>query len=148
MKPPILPILLLAITACTTHVQQEKTIPLAGTWQLVSSVLIERGDTTVTDHLRSEKMIKIINQDHFAFLRHDLAQGKDSTALYVSGGGRYTLEGDQYTEYLEFCTAREWEGHTFQFIVSIQNDTLIQQGRERIESLGVDRLNTETYVRL
>ena len=93
-------------------------------------------------------MIKIINQDHFAFLRHDLAQGKDSTTLYVSGGGRYTLEGDQYTEYLEFCTAREWEGHTFQFTVSIQNDTLIQQGRERIESLGVDRLNTETYVRL
>ena len=93
-------------------------------------------------------MIKIINASHFAFLNHDLNNGKDSTAVFGAGGGVYTLEGDQYTEYLEYCSYREWEGHTFQFTVTVQNDTLTQRGVEKIENLGVDRLNIERYSRI
>jgi hypothetical protein len=33
-------------------------------------------------------------------------------------------------------------------MVSINNDTLIQQGIEKIDSLGVNRINIEKYVRL
>lgn len=52
-------------------------------------------------------MIKIINETHFSFLNHDMKKGKDSTKVFVAGGGRYTLEGDQYNEFLEYCSARE-----------------------------------------
>jgi hypothetical protein len=58
------------------------------------------------------------------------------------------LVGNQYTEHLEYCSAREWEGHDFHFTVSIRNDTLIQTGEEKLESEGVNRLNTEKYVRV
>jgi hypothetical protein len=122
--------------------------PLEGTWKLISGTLIERGDTTVTDYTGNESMIKIINASHFAFLRHDLNEGQDSTAVFVAGGGVYTLEGDQYTEHLEYCSAREWEGNTFQFTVTLDGDTLTQEGVEKVEELGVERLNVEKYVRI
>ena len=94
-------------------------------------------------------MIKIINDSHFAFLRHDLNKGKDSVkAIYSSGGGRYTLSGNQYTEQLDYCDAREWEGHVFNFTVTIKNDTLIQHGIEKIEKLGIDRVIIERYIRV
>lgn len=121
--------------------------PLVGTWQLMSATLIEKGDTTVTDHTKGESFIKIINDTHFAFLRHDLEGGKDS-ALFVSGGGRYTLEGDTYTERLEYCSARNWEGNDFTFKVKLSGDTLVQSGVEKVESAGVDRVNTERYIRV
>lgn len=93
-------------------------------------------------------MIKIINDSHFAFLRHDLNKGQDSPAIFVAGGGSYTLQGDRYTENLEYCSEREWEGSTFEFTVAIEGDTLIQQGIEKVESLGVERYNIEKYVRV
>lgn len=142
----------LCVAACSSENKinsSEKEKPaIEGTWQLVSGTLIEKGDTTVTDHTKGEKMIKIINGDHFAFLRHDLHQGKDSSAIYSAGGGKYTLEGNQYTEHLEFFTDRAWENNSFKFTVSIQNDTLTQKGVEKVEKLGVERLNIEKYVRI
>ena len=131
-----------------TAPQKQDPSPLEGTWQLMSGTIIEKGDTTVTDYSGNQSMIKIINATHFAFLNHDLKKGKDSTATFAAGGGVYTLDGDQYTEYLEYCSAREWEGNTFQFTVTIEGDTLTQRGTEKIENLGVERLNIERYKRL
>jgi hypothetical protein len=79
---------------------------------------------------------------------HDLNQGKDSLAVFASGAGRYTLRDSLYTEHLEYCSDRNWEGHDFSFVVTIQSDTLVQSGVERIESEGIDRVNIEKYVRL
>ncbi|MBO9611670.1 MAG: hypothetical protein J7619_03185 [Dyadobacter sp.] len=121
---------------------------LEGTWKLLSGTLIEKGDTTVTDYTRKVSFIKVINGSHFAFLQHDLNKGKDSTASFSAGGGAYTLKDSAYTEKLEYCTAREWEGNEFHFTISIQNDTLIQRGVEKVEAAGVERLNIEKYVRV
>lgn len=123
-------------------------VPLQGTWKLLSGTLIEAGDTVATDYTRSEEMIKIINDNHFAFLRHDLSKGQDSLKVFVAGGGRYTLEDNRYTEHLEFCSAREWEGSTFEFTIAIDGDTLIQQGVESVAAAGVERYNIEKYVRV
>jgi len=147
-------VVLLAVAALSCDYQKNSSIQNAapdgieGTWQLISGTIIENDDTTITDYTKNQSMIKIINASHFAFLTHDLKKGKDSTALFAAGGGVYTLEGDQYTEYLEYCSYREWEGNTFQFTVTVGNDTLIQRGVEKIENLGVDRLNIEKYSRI
>lgn len=93
-------------------------------------------------------MIKIINATHFSFLNHDLNKGNDSTSTFAAGGGAYSLDGNMYTEFLEYCSYREWEGNTFPFTVTIKDDTLIQQGVEKIEDLGVERLNIEKYVKV
>jgi hypothetical protein len=118
-----------------------------GTWQLLTGTLIEKGDTTITDYTQSTSFIKIINETHFAFLQHDLNKGKDS-AVFVAGGGSYSLADSLYTEHLEYCSAREWEGNDFTFALSIKNDTLIQKGIEKIESAGVNRINIEKYIRV
>lgn len=137
------------LSACQREASEQRdAVSLEGTWQLISGTLIEKGDTTITDYTQKQSMMKVINKTHFAFLSHDLNQGKDSTAMFGAGGGNYVLNGDQYTEHLVYCNAREWEGHTFQFTVKIQNDTLIQSGVEKIESAGVDRINIERYIRI
>lgn len=121
--------------------------PVAGTWRLISGTLIENGDTTVTGYTKNVSFIKIINNTHFAFLQHDLTKGKDSSAVFVAGGGRYTLADSVYTEHLEYCSDRAWEGNDFSFVVTVKNDTLIQRGIEKVQEAGVNRMNIEMYVR-
>ena len=122
--------------------------PITGTWKLLKGTLIEKGDTTVTDYTTGRSFIKIINDTHFAFLQHDLSKGKDSAAVFAAGGGSYSLNDSLYTEHLEYCSAREWEGNDFTFTMNIMNDTLIQSGVEKIEGAGVNRVNIEKYIRV
>ena len=151
MKLPIAFLLISALLgACIGETKQgdggRLSGSLVGTWQLLSGTLIEKGDTSVTDYTKNTSFIKIINDSHFAFLKYSI--NKDLAANYDSGGGRYTLRDSAYTEHLEYCTGREWEGHDFAFTVSLKNDTLIQRGVEKVEKAGIDRLNIEKYVRL
>ncbi len=136
--------------ACTAKIENSSStpLPLIGTWQLISGTLVEKGDTVVTDYTQKLSFIKIINATHFAFFNHDLAGGKDSSAVFGAGGGSYTLKDSTYTEHLEYCNDRNWEGHDFTFTVTIQNDTLIQRGVEVVEASGVNRLNIEKYRRV
>ncbi|CAA9196502.1 hypothetical protein FLA105534_01165 [Flavobacterium bizetiae] len=137
-------VLIITITSCNS---EKKEIPLAGTWRLISAETTEK-DSTFSTFNPKTKMIKIINDRHFAFFNHDLNNGKDSTnSVFFGGGGKYTLKDSTYTENLEFFNNRQWENNKFEFIVKIKNDTLIQKGIEKIEKLGVDRVIVEKYVR-
>ncbi len=142
--------ILIILLSCNNNKQAEQRtgIDLGGTWQLISGTIIEKGDSVFTDYTSKNRMIKIINKTHFAFLNHDENKGKDSTAMFSAGGGRYELKGDQYTEYLDYCSDRAWEGNTFRFTVAIRNDTLTQTGMETIEATKVNRMNIEKYVRV
>jgi hypothetical protein len=141
-------LLLSCATKTQTDVVTQTGLPITGTWQLISGTTIEKGDTTVTYYTKNLSFIKIINDTHFAFLKHDLTKGKDSSASFGAGGGHYTLKDSTYTERLEYCSDREWEGNDFPFTITITNDTLVQQGVEKVEGAGVNRLNIERYVRL
>lgn len=121
---------------------------ITGSWQLVSGTLIEKGDTTITYYTGNKSFIKIISPTHFAFMGHDLTKGKDSTAFYTSGGGTYILKDSLYTEHLEYCIDRQWEGNDFSFTVRWSADSLVQEGREKVEAAGVDRINIEKYRRI
>jgi hypothetical protein len=151
MKRKLNSFLLLAVVVFSCNVKtkvEEPASPLTGTWKLLSGTLIEKGDTTTTDYTKDLSMIKIINATHFSFLNHDINRAKDSLKVFVAGGGRYKLNGDQYTELLEYCSDRNWEGHEFKFTVEIKGDTLTQTGVEKLEDVGIERLNMEKYVRV
>ena len=153
MKQAIGLILIIALlVSCDTspnkNASKKRNNDMEGTWKLISGTTITGNDTTVTDYTKDQSMIKIINKTHFAFLRHDLNMGKDSSAIYESGGGHYTLAGEQYTEYLDYCNHREWEGSSFQFKVSLKNDSLVQRGIEKVDKAGIDRVITEIYTRV
>lgn len=138
--------------ACNSSVQAPGVTsakkPIEGTWKLLTGTLIEKGNTVVTDYTKGKSFIKIINADHFAFLTHDLSKGKNADSMFVAGGGSYSFHDSSYTEHLEYCNDRQWEGNDFSFTVTINDDTLVQKGIEKIDSLGVNRLNIEKYVRL
>lgn len=131
--------------SCREEVKKQNI--LIGTWRLQSGTLIEKGDTTVVDYTKDISFIKIINETHFAFLQHDQMFGRDSSAVFVAGGGSYSLMGNVYKERLEYCSAREWEGNEFTFEIDVHQDTLIQRGLEKIDSLNIERLNIEVYVK-
>jgi hypothetical protein len=153
MKPRLLALLLMtAMISCETKQNTEKPAapvnPLLGTWELVSGTTIQGKDTTTTDYTKNKKFLKIINETHFAFVGHDLSKGKDSASFYTSGAGTYSLKDSSYTEHLQFCSDRAWEGNDFSFTIVLQNDSLTQTGIEKIEKLNVNRLNIERYVRV
>jgi len=147
---------LLAIAAITTSCEkktEEKdakstSIPIQGTWKLITGTTIEKGDTVVAHYTKNVSFIKIINETHFAFLQHDLNKGKDYSVMFSAGGGSYSLKDSTYTEHLEYCNDRNWEGNDFRFTVVIEDDTLVQKGVEIVESAGVNRINIEKYVRV
>ena len=122
--------------------------PIVGTWQLVSGTIIQGKDTTITDYTKNRRFLKIVNGSHFSFVGHDMNKGKDSLAFYSSGAGTYSLTDSTYTEHLQFCNDRAWEGNDFTFHILIRNDSLTQTGVEKVEKINVDRLNIERYVRV
>ena len=148
MKLTIGFIVILVITAACNSDKKQNQVPISGTWELISATTIEK-DTTFSTFNAKNKMIKIINSTHFAFLSHDLTAGKDTaTATYTAGGGTYTLKDSIYTEHLDYFIDRQWENNVFDFVVKIENDTLIQKGIEKIEKLGIDHIIIEKYKRI
>ena len=144
-RTTILLLLVSVFASCNTNKQP---LPLIGTWQLVSATSTEKDSTTSTFNPKL-RMIKIINPTHFAFFSHDLTNGKDSaTAAFTAGGGTYTLLDSVYTEHLDYFIDRRWENNKFEFVVKIVNDTLIQQGIEKVANLGVDHVIVEKYIRV
>ena len=143
---------LLLFVSCNSLVEKKDTkstkTAIEGTWKLLTGTLIEKGDTVIADYTKGKEFIKIINDTHFAFLSHDLSKGKNADSLFSAGGGNYSLNDSSYTERLVYCNDRQWEGNEFHFIVNIGDDTLTQKGIEKIDSLGVNRVNIEKYVRV
>jgi hypothetical protein len=139
-------LLVIAFSSCQT---KKTSLDISGTWKLLSGTLIENNVATVTDYTRDKEFIKIINATHFAFLGHDLSKGKDSSSAYFSsGGGHYSLVDSSYTEHLEYCNDRQWEHNDFKFTVTVNNDTLLIKGIEKVEGTNVNRLNIEKYIRV
>ncbi|HVI47898.1 MAG TPA: hypothetical protein VM802_23725 [Chitinophaga sp.] len=134
-------------SASTSAPAAPSTNQLKGTWRLVSGTTITKGVSTFTDYTRETRMIKIINDTHFAFVKHDVNSPKDSSNHFGAGGGRYTLNGNEYTEHLDYFSDKNWEGHAFTFTVSFDKDTLIQKGIEKVEKENVDREIIEKYVK-
>jgi hypothetical protein len=153
MKIKIIFVILAAtLLSCAGKIDSNESkqlpISIAGTWRLITGMVIEKNDTVRTDYTKNISFIKIINDTHFAFLQHDLNKGKDSVAVFASGGGSYSLSDSLYIEHLEYCSDRNWEGNDFKFTIEIKNDTLIQSGIEKVESAGVNRINIEKYIRV
>lgn len=139
---------IIALLSCNSAKTEDLSVKLKGTWQLLSASTLEKGQRTHTDYTKGKRMIKIINDTHFAFLNHDLGSARDSSNHFDAGGGRYQLKGDDYTEFLDYYKDKNWEGKSFNFKITIRNDTLIQTGVERVEAAGIDRTITEKYLRV
>jgi hypothetical protein len=138
----------LCFTACKPTSEQPSN-KLVGSWQLLSSVYIKK-DTIIHNDLPGTSMIKILNDTHFAFMQHTMNR-TDTTGIFGGGGGTYTLKDNQYTEHLEYCSARAYEGNDFEFTIEFHGDTLVQSGIEKLKEIGAGEENmqlVEKYLRI
>lgn len=118
-------------------------LSVEGTWKLIYGEIKEKDSVEVKD-LSNTDFIKIINKDHFAFFN----QNKETSEGFYGGGGSYRLEGDTYTEKLEYVAVDAVRNHEFPFKVKIVGDTLIQSGREEVKEAGIQRDIIEKYIRI
>src|SRR5690349_5159986 len=107
------------LISCETKKENSSSprIPIVGTWKLIKGIVIDKSDTVETDYTKNSSFIKVINDTHFTFLNHDLEKGKGTAPSFSSGGGNYSLRDSLYTEHLEYCSDRQWEGNDFTFTV-------------------------------
>lgn len=140
-------IAIILLFACKGKTQQETNNQpdIQGTWKLISGIITDKKTGEITSYPADFSMIKIINDSHFAFLKHS-KNPKVSTG-FDAGGGTYKLNGGAYTEHLQYYNNKNWEGKTFDFKLSLVNDTLIQIGLEKVEKEGIDRVIVEKYVK-
>ena len=120
---------------------QDKKNPIEGTWEMISGKL-STPDTTylfpITDH---DQQIKMISRTHFVWISQDTSR-KD---VYGFGGGKYTLDGDKYTEHIEIFYDPIWIGKSITFTMKVEGDTLIQSGTTALKKLGLADYDMETY---
>jgi hypothetical protein len=126
--------------SCTTNVQEKKN-PIEGTWEMISAKW-STPDTTMffpgTDH---ERMIKIITNKHFVFVNQDTSRKN----FYGFGGGKYTFEGDNYTEHLEIFSPPSWIGKSITFTMKVKGDSLIQSGILPIKKWDLGDYDMDLY---
>ena len=116
---------------------------LIGTWKLIYGEIQENDSIDIKDVTKSD-FIKIINSTHFAFFNQE--HGNEEG--FYGGAGSYKLEGNQYTETLDFFGAEVYRGQSFEFTIEIKGDTLIQSGLEEVKEANIKRYITEKYIRV
>ena len=113
----------------------------SGNWEMISAKWTSP-DTTylfpITDH---DRQIKMISRTHFVWISQDTSR-KD---VYGFGGGKYTLDGDKYTEHIEIFYDPIWIGKSITFTMKVEGDTLIQSGTTALKKLGLADYDMETY---
>lgn len=134
----------------------EKKNPIEGTWELVSAKQTIGDSTLFEISSKDRQMIKIITKRHFAFLGQPFNRskftemGSDAEMLlaartFGAGGGTYTLDGDTYTEHIQFFLQPNLIGMSIPFKVKIENDQLIQSGTMPRKAAGFGNEDSELY---
>ena len=71
---------------------------LIGSWRLIKTIEIGHEDSTNRRDGEEKFYIKHVNNTHFVWVEYD----RINNLLLGTGGGTYTLEGNTYTEYIQF----------------------------------------------
>ena len=127
-------LLVTLFVSCAT----EKKNKLEGVWELVSAKSTSP-DTTIEITQADWKQIKVVTKSHFVWIGQEpnrakfLKGGIDSELLaaaktFGAGGGTYTLEGDTYTEHIEFFLEPNYVDTSIPFKCQIEGDQWIHSG--------------------
>ena len=110
----------LLMGSCT----QEKVSPMEGAWKLAYEYEISGDNTTLLFPGTSKgSEIKMWSGDRWALVGVFI---QDSTLTDNFGGGKFTLEGTNYQEIVQYHSATEYLGQTVKLFLEIKDDTLTQ----------------------
>ena len=96
-----------------------------GTWQLISTKYGDAND--FSDFPNEQRRVKFITATHFTWVQYDTASKK----VESMAGGPYALDGDSYTETIEFVGAgmETYLGKKQPFTIKVNGDKLNQSGQ-------------------
>ena len=125
-------------------VAQDKARTLEGAWELVSAQYTPGEGGFSVD---TQRQIKLLTKDHWAFLveQRNLPKTPGGTAKewadaaksFSAGGGSYTLDGDTYTEHIEFFVEPKIVGTSIAFKIKWEGDEWTQTGTLPLKALGL-----------
>lgn len=128
-----------------------------GSWQLVSEEIRINGNSYPTFDPKTRKMTKIFNKTHFAFTSignnrpqfssYTLTDTEKVVAFdnFGGGAGRYDYENGYLTEHIEHLSYPNYEGVSITFKITLEGDTLIQEGDYPIRKLGLGESDGYLY---
>ena len=122
LKNFLLFFLIAPLLLCTcTH---ETTSPMEGAWKLAYEYEVKGDNSTLLYPGTSKGIeIKMWSGDRWALAGVFV---EDSIMTDVFAGGKFTIEGTDYREIVEFHSAPEYLGQTVMLYLEIKNDTLTQ----------------------
>lgn len=117
-------LVVLIIPMCVGSCTREKAAPLEGAWKLAYEYEISDGKTTVLyPGISKGTEWKVWSGEYWVLIgRFE----QDSTFTDNYAGGTFTLEGNRYTEDVEYHSAPQYLGQRVQLLVEIKQDTVIQ----------------------
>lgn len=152
--------LVVAISSCGLTPQQHtetKPATLEGSWQLVKEEVRINGKNIPTFDPQTHKMTKIFNKTHFAFTSigpnrplfssYSLTDEEKVVAFenFGGGAGRYSYENGYLTEHIQYMNYPNYEGASITFKITLDGDTMIQEGDYPIRELGLGESNGYLY---
>lgn len=113
------------ILSCTGGIKNtNNTVSIEGTWQ-GASYKYGFGQSNFNDFTKNQPHIKLITENYFTWVAYDSVSKK----VFSAGGGRYSLEGDTLTEWIDFGLGMDaYLGRKQTFIVKTAGDMLFLSG--------------------
>ncbi len=121
-------LLIFSIISCTNTQKN----PIEGTWECVSSEYISPEDTTQNQNSEFRRYKKFITKTHFAFIDQDT-----SINNAVFAGGKYTFDGETYTETFEFFTNPKFIGKRVTYKSKITENKWEISGTLHLQEWGI-----------
>ena len=134
------------LLSCST-IAQEKKHPLEGTWEQISAKWTSPDTTTFNLATDNERNLLVFSRTHTMWIYQDTSQ----TDGYGFGGGKYTLEGENYTEYLEIYYDPKMIGKSVNYTWKVKGDTLKVSGIHPYKKWGLGEYDLqldEVYKRI
>lgn len=92
---------------------ESKRGPLEGAWEMVSATYTLADSTYDPGFTQT----KILTAEHFSF-------GRQTDTGALSGGGRYSLDGETYTETIDYHYNASHVGKTLSFEARLEGDSI------------------------
>jgi hypothetical protein len=112
----LLPLLFL-VALSTAGVSNQSSQDIVGTWEFVSGKQTNADGTTVELTASDLRSVKILNETYFSVTTRNADGSFRHTNL-----GPYRIQGDLYTETLEYSTNPEWMGGTEVYKSRVEGD--------------------------